>query len=143
MARPADAVHRDERHGLQHAGRTCDHFGFCAPAFSSDVVFDRANLALVGFPEDRQPGRSACGFFRTQRQPKASIRRCRVVIAACRSDQRPDDAMEHPDEGGRPSGKGDKDEIPWNEQEKRQIERRGHTKRADRVHAEWKDRAPI
>ena len=110
MARPADAVHRDERHGLEQSIRqgVYDHLGFCTPAFSSDVVFDLGNLTLVGFLEGRQPGRSACGFFRTQRQSKASTRRCRVVIAACRLNRRPDDAMEHPDEGGGPSGKGER-----------------------------------
>ena len=35
--------------GSWFAGRIYDHFGFYAPAFGSGVVFNLANLALVGF----------------------------------------------------------------------------------------------
>jgi MFS family permease len=40
--------------GSWFAGRTYDHFGFYAPAFGSGVVFNLANLALVGFLVMRQ-----------------------------------------------------------------------------------------
>ena len=39
------------------AGRIYDHFGFYAPAFASGVVFNVANLALLGFLVLRRPGR--------------------------------------------------------------------------------------
>jgi MFS family permease len=35
--------------GSWFAGRIYDHFGFYAPAFASGVVFNLANLALIGF----------------------------------------------------------------------------------------------
>ena len=40
--------------GSWFAGRIYDHFGFYAPAFGSGVVFNLANLALVGFLLFRQ-----------------------------------------------------------------------------------------
>jgi MFS family permease len=40
--------------GSWFAGRIYDHFGFYAPAFGSGVVFNLANLALVGFLVMRQ-----------------------------------------------------------------------------------------
>jgi MFS family permease len=43
--------------GSWFAGRLYDHFGFYAPAFASGVLFNIANLALVGFLVLRQPRR--------------------------------------------------------------------------------------
>jgi MFS family permease len=40
--------------GSWFAGRIYDHFGFYAPAFGSGVVFNLANLALIGFLVLRQ-----------------------------------------------------------------------------------------
>jgi uncharacterized protein involved in response to NO len=40
--------------GSWFAGRNYDHFGFYAPAFGSGVVFNLANLTLVGFMVMRQ-----------------------------------------------------------------------------------------
>ncbi len=43
--------------GSWFAGRIYDHFGFYAPAFGAVVVFNVANLLLIGFLVLRQPGR--------------------------------------------------------------------------------------
>ena len=39
------------------AGRIYDHFGFYAPAFASGVLFNVANLVLIGLLVLRRPGR--------------------------------------------------------------------------------------
>jgi predicted MFS family arabinose efflux permease len=40
--------------GSWFAGALYDHFGFYAPAFMTGVIFNLANLALVGFLVMRQ-----------------------------------------------------------------------------------------